>query len=148
MSDWSEELDLKWSVLINHALLFPRSAIILGGPASIMHWSDHRYSQFNKRCIDMCFDAGVFAFDGGEYFGRIEKSFDGRHWASLDENREVLIELVKEVLYLLLSITSMPEPWKIQQEHQGFAFLMVAPTSFDDFEGEVTIPPQEEASMG
>ena len=48
MSNWTEELDRMWAALINHALLFSCAAIIIGGQASVMEWSDHHYSDNNN----------------------------------------------------------------------------------------------------
>ena len=88
MSNWTADLDLKWVQLINHALLFPRAAIICGGPASVMGWSDYRYDKFTEGCIAMSLAAGVFAFDGKEYFSRMEMSHDGWHWSSTEESHD------------------------------------------------------------
>ena len=128
-------------------IVFPRSAIIIGGPASVMDWSDHRYSEFCKHCVDMCCSAGVFAFDGGEYFGRMEMIDDGWRWASTDENRSIFVSMIREVEYML-SLTVLPQPWKVQQEASGKTFLMVEPSAQDNFEDEVDIPPMDDAPMG
>ena len=113
MSDWTPELDLKWAQLINHAMLFPHGAIICGGPASVMGWSDYRYDRYAEACVAQCLAAGVFAFDGKEYFSKMEMSWDDWHWASTDENRAVFTSMFREVTYML-SLTVLPQPWKIQ----------------------------------
>jgi hypothetical protein len=33
-----------------------------------MGWTDYRYGEYTTACIGQCLAAGVFAFDGGEYF--------------------------------------------------------------------------------
>jgi hypothetical protein len=86
MINWTDELTAKWAELIDHALLFPRAAIICGGPASTMGWTDYRYGAYTQACIAQCLAAGVFAFDGGEYFDRMEMGWDDWHWASTNEN--------------------------------------------------------------
>jgi hypothetical protein len=79
MSDWTEELTDSWDDVISHAKLFPRAAIICGGPASTMGWSDFRYAKYTNACIGRCLAEGVFAFDGGEYFRRMEMGWDDWH---------------------------------------------------------------------
>ena len=77
MSDWTIELEGQWQELIRHAALFPRAAIIVGGPADTMGWSDYRYKTYTDRCIEMAYDWGLFACDGREYFEKMEMSSDG-----------------------------------------------------------------------
>ena len=50
-----------------------------------MGWTDYRYSQYTETCIAMSLASGAFAFDGREYFDKMEMSYDGWHWASTDK---------------------------------------------------------------
>ena len=120
MTDWTATLERQWERLINHALLFPRAVIICGGPASTMGWSDYRYKQYTDECIALSNESGVLAFDCRDYFEKMEMGYDGWHWASTDENRAIFVSMIREVAYML-SLTVLPQPWKVQQVSHGGA---------------------------
>jgi hypothetical protein len=148
MSNWTQDLTYQWGELIELALLFPRAAIICGGPASVMGWSDHRYSAYTTACIGQCLEAGVFAFDGKEYFQRMEMGTDEWHWASTDENREIFAEMYRDLVYAL-SLMVLPQPWKDEQVRKGFHFLGADPNPYDPVVGEaVCVDRQGDVTMG
>jgi hypothetical protein len=148
MSDWTHELTTKWAEVIDLALCFPRAAIICGGPASTMGWSDHRYAAYTSACIGQCHEAGVFAFDGKEYFQRMEMGADEWHWASTDANREIFAEMYRDLTYAL-SLMVLPQTWKEDQVRQGFHFLGADPNTYDPVSDDpVTVDRQGDVTMG
>ena len=74
-------------------------------------------------------------------------SNDGWHWASTDDNMAVFTSMTREVTYML-SLTVLPQPWKIQQEASGKTFLMVEPSVHDSFNDEIAAPPMDDVTMG
>jgi hypothetical protein len=92
--------------------------------------------------------AGLFAFDGREYFTRMEMGCDGWHWASTDDNRAIFAELYRDLVYGM-SLMVIPQVWIDDQLRKGFHILAACPNAYDPADDKpVAVKRQEDVTMG